>query len=663
MNTPPFLLGLALIFWGLQTGLWIFAVPIAIILEGSRLISWRWNFSNDDFKPIRNICAIILFILIIYMVMAFIKSQSAYFSYVLLQWLPVALFPLVAAQIYSNSYYLDLRILFFLGNKLFKHLDDEGLKVNLGYAYFALCILSASGANSYQNLFYFILLVGLFIPLWFIRSQRFSLQWFICFILAAIMGIGVHLGLHNLHLSLQEKAGQILSGNYRQEADPFQRNTAIGDLGKVKLSDQIILRVSTNKKQYYPILLRESTYNKYNLANWFASNPQFTPVKSGENQTSWQLSSSSANYDQITISTVFNQGKGLLKLPNGTFQIDNLPLLKMEKNQYSVVKVIGQPDLLSYNIKYHKNVQTDSPPTKEDLLIPEQEKPAIAQIIKELNLQNKSEEEILKILKDFFTHKFIYALDLLGKDGKNTPLSTFLLKNRAGHCEYFASSTALILRSLSIPTRYTVGFSVNEFSNLEKQYIVREKDAHAWTLVYINGKWQEFDTTPGEWSLIERNNASKWRIIGDLWSLLWFKISLIFQQIQEIQVLKYWWFLTIPVILVLFWQFNKQKRVKRLRFEKISPKLMIKNQKNAPMSDFDLIEKALNNLGFIRDNSESLKNWIERLKREVPNGDFLDELSLIIELYYCLRFDPIGLNEDEKLILKSAIQSWLEKIP
>ncbi|HEY9706419.1 MAG TPA: hypothetical protein V6C58_28555, partial [Allocoleopsis sp.] len=264
MNTPPFLLGLALIFWGIQINIWSVILPMAIIIEISRFIPWRWNFSNDDFKRISNFCAIILFILIIYMVMAFIQSQSVYFSYVLFQSLPGVFFPLIVAQIYSNSDRFDLRLLFLLGNKLFKNFDEERFKVNLSYPYFVLCILSASATTSHQNLFYFILLILLFAPLWLIRSQRFSYKWFICFILAAIMGIGIHTGLHNLHLILQQKAGEILSGNYRQEADPFQRNTAIGEIGKLKLSDQIILRVDTHNKHYAPLLLRESTYNKYN---------------------------------------------------------------------------------------------------------------------------------------------------------------------------------------------------------------------------------------------------------------------------------------------------------------------------------------------------------------------------------------------------------------
>lgn len=74
-------------------------------------------------------------------------------------------------------------------------------------------------------------------------------------------------------------------------------------------------------------------------------------------------------------------------------------------------------------------------------------------------------------------------MKLLGQDQKTTPLSTFLLKNRSGHCEYFATATTLLLREVGIPARYAIGFSVSEFSPLENQFIVRGRDSHAWTLV------------------------------------------------------------------------------------------------------------------------------------------------------------------------------------
>lgn len=54
-----------------------------------------------------------------------------------------------------------------------------------------------------------------------------------------------------------------------------------------------------------------------------------------------------------------------------------------------------------------------------------------------------------------------------------------------------------MLRSAGIPTRYVVGYLVNEYSPTEHQYVVRTRDAHAWVMAYVNHSWIKVDTTPG----------------------------------------------------------------------------------------------------------------------------------------------------------------------
>src|SRR5439155_1103305 len=68
---------------------------------------------------------------------------------------------------------------------------------------------------------------------------------------------------------------------------------------------------------------------------------------------------------------------------------------------------------------------------------------------------------------------------------------------KAGHCEYFASSMAILLRAAGIPTRVINGFLLGEYNPVGRDYIIRESDAHSWVEVYISGKgWVEFDPTP-----------------------------------------------------------------------------------------------------------------------------------------------------------------------
>jgi len=53
-NTPPLLLLAALAFWGWQSGLLIFGVVMGVVLESSRFIKPRFEFSAVDFRRILN---------------------------------------------------------------------------------------------------------------------------------------------------------------------------------------------------------------------------------------------------------------------------------------------------------------------------------------------------------------------------------------------------------------------------------------------------------------------------------------------------------------------------------------------------------------------------------------------------------------------------------
>jgi transglutaminase-like putative cysteine protease len=78
------------------------------------------------------------------------------------------------------------------------------------------------------------------------------------------------------------------------------------------------------------------------------------------------------------------------------------------------------------------------------------------------------------------------------------PIANFLFVRKAGHCEYFASAMAVMLRTIGIPSRVVNGFRSDEFNDLTGNYIVRAKDAHSWVEAYFPGYgWQTFDPTPG----------------------------------------------------------------------------------------------------------------------------------------------------------------------
>ncbi|MDJ0535370.1 MAG: transglutaminase-like domain-containing protein [Xenococcaceae cyanobacterium MO_207.B15] len=661
---PPLLLGITILFWGWQTELWFLAIPIALIIEGSRFIPWRWNLTVEEFSQVANLCALLIVIQILYL---FFTEKSLQLIFTVFQWFPIVTFPLLAAQFYSTTASIDARALFFTNQQ-----KSEPIPFDLTYPYFALCMVSASAGNVRNVSFYLGLFILGAIAIWFLRSPRFSpILWVCLLVIAANMGIVGHVALHNFHLHIERSAMTwVISrfGRYNH-IDPSQKNTAIGDIGRLKLSNNILLRVKPDPNSIPPNLLRRVTYNRYASPMWIATNSEFTPVAT-ISQNNWKLLSPTPNQTTttgLTIATTFEDKEEILSLPNGSLEIQKLSAEKLEQNQYGVVQLTGEPGFVSYRVEYDRKLSIDSPPVPDDLTIPIDEKLALDFIIEELDLREKSPQEILNTIQVFFNTEFEYSLELTGRRKNFTPLSTFLLENRVGHCEYFATATTLLLRALGIPARYAIGYSVHEFNQWENQFVVRGRNAHAWTLVYIDGVWQEFDTTPSSWIPLEDASASSWGRIGDFFSLLSFKISLAVEYLKDNNGLIYLWLLVIPLVWIVIRWFYPQKQLKATKI----------NQRNHTAqysipgldSEIYLIETALKELGLIRNPSETWQQWLERLHHSplpIPETNLnktqmLQELKAIVMLHYRYRFDPQGLNSTERTELKSYTQSWLNK--
>jgi protein-glutamine gamma-glutamyltransferase len=109
---------------------------------------------------------------------------------------------------------------------------------------------------------------------------------------------------------------------------------------------------------------------------------------------------------------------------------------------------------------------------------------------------NNNYDKALAIEQYLRTH-FGYTLQL-PRTVPRDPLANFLFERKQGHCEYFASSMAVMLRAIHIPSRIVNGFRTGEFNDLTGQYVVRASNAHSWVEAYFPGfGWISFDPTPG----------------------------------------------------------------------------------------------------------------------------------------------------------------------
>ena len=73
----------------------------------------------------------------------------------------------------------------------------------------------------------------------------------------------------------------------------------------------------------------------------------------------------------------------------------------------------------------------------------------------------------------------------------------FLFTTQKGYCDYSATTMAVMLRAVGVAARYASGYAMGEYDYGRQAWVVRERQAHAWTEVYFPGYgWIEFEPTP-----------------------------------------------------------------------------------------------------------------------------------------------------------------------
>lgn len=130
-----------------------------------------------------------------------------------------------------------------------------------------------------------------------------------------------------------------------------------------------------------------------------------------------------------------------------------------------------------------------------NLAIPEQSNPRLTAEGRRLRAQYKTDEAIISaVLQHFRQQNYFYTLQppLL----INNSLEQFYFETRAGFCEYYASTFAYLMRAAGIPTRLVLGYMGGELNPNGRYYSIYQRDAHAWTEVWLAGKgWQRVDPT------------------------------------------------------------------------------------------------------------------------------------------------------------------------
>jgi transglutaminase-like putative cysteine protease len=130
------------------------------------------------------------------------------------------------------------------------------------------------------------------------------------------------------------------------------------------------------------------------------------------------------------------------------------------------------------------------------LALPEDVDPRLRALAEQVTAGATRREDKVARLRDFLLGSFEYTLAQPNGD-KPRPLTSFLLEDRRGHCEYFATSQALLLRLLGIPSRVVGGYQGGAWDASDDVIVFMSKNAHAWVEWYLPGVgWVIEDPTP-----------------------------------------------------------------------------------------------------------------------------------------------------------------------
>lgn len=643
MSLPPFAIAAALAFWGWRSGHYGAAIVLALIVEAPRFVRLRFDLRHADFARIADLCTVLFAGMLATLFLTTEAPRTATAVLTTMLWLPALLVPVLLAQRYSTSGHFPLSGLFLYLRKL-RERDPQyrERELDLGPIYFAICLL-ASGIPNERDAIFYMAFVGLLA--WALAAARPSharvAPWATAIGVAAVLGYGGHLGLNHAQMAFEDWVSDwILRG---MAADPYRSTTDLGAVGRLKMIDAIVMRVYPEPAQAAPpSLLHRASFTTFEGTTWTAKRSPMSALLPEADGISWKLASGRPQR-RTRIFIRLDGGKALLALPPGTVQLGEMAAAAVRHNTLGAVQADFGGDWAPYIAQTAPVPDNYAPPAPDDLQIAKRELATLERVAAELRLKELSPRQALERIREHLA-SFHYATYRAAPIPRgSTALEDFLLRTKAGHCEYFAAATTLLLRTAGVPARYATGFAVAEYSALEKAYVVRARHAHAWARAYIDGGWIDVDTTPPSWTEEEAREAPAWQPIADFFRWAQFRWS----QAGPLELGMGWASVLVVALGFFGWRLLRGKRASA------SAKRAANEARRfaGVDSEFYAIEAKLASHASARAPHESIGAWLRRIEPHL-DSTLRKAIAEAQGLHYRYRFDPRGLDAAERQALR-----------
>jgi transglutaminase-like putative cysteine protease len=296
-----------------------------------------------------------------------------------------------------------------------------------------------------------------------------------------------------------------------------------------RLSDEVVFTVSARRASFW----RGQTFDAWDGRTWRQSNPDSLQLRSPdgtvevprdpydvgafEGRTMRQTFRMESEYSNVVFAApslvTVQTDKVVEGYPDGTATVyggfgrgatytvtsRSMPvtaqlLREAEQNvaPAEVLRRYGTPETTTPRVDSLARVVTESAPTTYDKI---------------------------RAIEEWLGDNVRYSLDAPLSPPNVDVVDDFLFRSRVGWCEQVASSLVVMARSVGIPARLATGFVPGRRDALSGEFVVRERDAHAWAEVYFPGiGWQPFDPTAsvplageapdgGSWLVVARQHA------------------------------------------------------------------------------------------------------------------------------------------------------------
>ncbi|HEY3203001.1 MAG TPA: transglutaminaseTgpA domain-containing protein [Thermoanaerobaculia bacterium] len=261
--------------------------------------------------------------------------------------------------------------------------------------------------------------------------------------------------------------------------------------GAAKRSDRVILRLTSEPElaRGSALRLREAVFTNYQDGSWLRD-PRFG-LRRGERSV-YPGSAPGNESVAAVVSVDLNVfGQGFLFLPYGTSSVH------IEKG-HAIEMSDGVMHASSGRGPVHYEAEVRRRPVRgpgRAVISPADVPEEIQEFAIRLTANLTDPRAIYKAIEDLFLKDFVYTLDPPRATGD--PLVDFLLRSKAGHCEYFASAAAMMLTARGVPARLVTGSYGGEAGLFSRSIVVRADNLHAWVEADLDGTgFQVLDPTP-----------------------------------------------------------------------------------------------------------------------------------------------------------------------